>query len=76
MIQLAARTLDVTDPAAIAVVGDTPSDIEAGRAAGAAIVAGVLTGTGTRAELEAAGATHVLDGVGQLTTLVVTDEGA
>jgi hypothetical protein len=46
------------------------------RAAGAAIVAGVLTGTGTRAELEAAGTTHVLDGVGQLAALVITDDGA
>jgi phosphonatase-like hydrolase len=76
MIELAARTLDVTDPAAVAVVGDTPSDIQAGRAAGAAIVAGVLTGTGTRAELEAAGATHVIDDIGQLTPLVITRDGA
>ena len=60
MIQLAARTLGVDDPAAVAVAGDTPSDVQAGVAAGASVVAGVLTGTGTREELEAAGATHVL----------------
>ena len=39
MIHLAARILAVTDPAAIAVAGDTPSDIAAGRAAGASVVA-------------------------------------
>ena len=39
MIHLAARILAVTDPAAIAVAGDTPSDIASGRAAGASVVA-------------------------------------
>ena len=66
MIQKAARDLDVHDPAAVAVVGDTGSDIEAGLAAGASVVAGVLTGTGTRDELEKAGATHVLESVADL----------
>ncbi len=70
MIHLAAQTLGVSDPAAVAVVGDTPSDIQAGRAADASIVAGVLTGAGSRAELEAAGATHVLDRIDQLTALL------
>ena len=37
----------------LAVVGDTTSDIESGLRAGAGIVAGVLTGESTRAELEA-----------------------
>ena len=40
----------------LAVAGDTASDIESGRRAGAAIVAGVLTGASTRADLEQAGA--------------------
>ncbi|HEY0814952.1 MAG TPA: phosphonatase-like hydrolase [Pseudonocardia sp.] len=66
MIQLAARTLGVRDPAAVAVVGDTPSDVKAGVAAGAAVVAGVLTGTGSREELESAGATHVLATIAEL----------
>ncbi len=70
MIQLAARTLGVTDPAAVAVAGDTPSDVEAGIAAGAGIVAGVLTGTGTRETLEAAGATHVLTSIADLLPLL------
>ena len=34
------------------MVGDTASDIESGLRAGAAIVAGVLTGASSRADLE------------------------
>ena len=45
----------------LAVAGDTASDIESGLRAGAGLVAGVLTGSGSRAELEQAGAPHVLD---------------
>jgi phosphonatase-like hydrolase len=71
MIEVAARTFSVTDPAAIAVVGDTLSDVQAGLAAGASIVAGVLTGSGTRAQLASAGATHVLTGISQLPTLLL-----
>jgi phosphoglycolate phosphatase len=37
----------------LAVVGDTPSDIECGLRAGAGLVAGVLTGASTAAELSA-----------------------
>ena len=45
----------------LAVVGDTTSDIESGVRAGAAIVAGVLTGASSRADLEQAGAPLILD---------------
>ena len=45
----------------LAVAGDTSSDIESGLRAGAAIVAGVLTGAGSRADLERAGAPLILD---------------
>jgi phosphoglycolate phosphatase len=44
----------------LAVAGDTGSDVESGLRAGAAIVAGVLTGAGTRADLEQAGAPLIL----------------
>jgi phosphonatase-like hydrolase len=54
----------------LAAVGDTPSDIESGLRAGAGLVAGVLTGRATRAELEAAGPTHVLDSVADLPALI------
>jgi phosphonatase-like hydrolase len=53
----------------LAVVGDTPSDIESGRRAGAGVVAGVLTGGTTRDEFEAAKAPHVLDTIAGLLPL-------
>lgn len=47
------------DPARMLVVGDTPRDVEAGRAAGAVTV-GVATGKYSVPQLEAAGADYVL----------------
>ena len=49
--------------AAVAVAGDTVSDVESGRRAGAGFVAGVLTGAHDRASLSAAGADAVLSDV-------------
>lgn len=49
--------------AAVAVVGDTSSDVQSGRRAGAGFVAGVLSGAHDRANLERAGADTVLDDV-------------
>jgi phosphonatase-like hydrolase len=46
----------------LAVAGDTPSDIETGLRAGAGIVAGVLTGDSSRADLEAVAAATGLPG--------------
>ena len=50
----------------LAVVGDTASDIESGLRAGAAIVAGVLTGASSRADLERAGAPLILDTIADI----------
>lgn len=50
----------------LAVAGDTPSDIESGLRAGAGLVAGVLTGTASRADLEQAGAPLILDTIADL----------
>jgi phosphoglycolate phosphatase len=50
----------------LAVVGDTPSDVESGLRAGAGLVAGVLTGQGSRQELEGAGAPLVLGSITDL----------
>jgi phosphoglycolate phosphatase len=50
----------------LAVAGDTGSDVESGLRAGAAIVAGVLTGAGTRADLERAGAPLILDTIADI----------
>jgi phosphoglycolate phosphatase len=58
------------DVAAVAAVGDTASDMESGRRAGAAIRAGVLTGTHPAETLRRAGATHVLDSVRDLPALL------
>jgi phosphonatase-like hydrolase len=52
----AMERLGVGDPDAVAVAGDTVSDLEAGTAAGAAAVIGVLSGAHDRATL--AGAPH------------------
>jgi phosphoglycolate phosphatase len=70
MILISILRLGITDVRAVAVAGDTESDIHTGLAAGASIVAGVLTGAHDRARLTAAGATHVLDGVADLIELL------
>lgn len=54
----------------LAVVGDTASDVESGLRAGAGVVAGVLTGSATKEELEQAGAPHVIDSITDLLPLV------
>jgi phosphoglycolate phosphatase len=54
----------------LAVVGDTASDIESGRRAGAGLVAGVLTGQASRHDLEAAKAPLVLDALTDLLPLL------
>jgi phosphoglycolate phosphatase len=55
---------------AVAVAGDTVSDLEAGTRAGASIVAGVLTGAHTRRQLEDAPHTHLLDGIHALPEVI------
>lgn len=54
----------------LAVAGDTASDVESGLRAGAGLVAGVLTGSGSREELEAAGAPCILDRISGLLPLL------
>ena len=50
----------------LAVAGDTASDVECGLRAGAGVVAGVLTGAGSRDDLEQAGAPLILDTIAGL----------
>jgi phosphoglycolate phosphatase len=73
LVLAAAAQLADGDADAVAVAGDTAGDIRSGLAAGARIVAGVLTGAHDRARLTEAGATHVLDSVAQLTALLLAD---
>jgi phosphoglycolate phosphatase len=56
----------------LAVAGDTASDIESGRRAGAAIVAGVLTGASTRADLEQADAPLIVDTIAGILPYIVS----
>lgn len=53
------------DPAEIAVIGDNLHDIEMGRAAGAALVIGVLTGTSTAEDL-AGHADRIYPGIAEM----------
>lgn len=71
MVWTAALKAGVEDIREVAVVGDTASDLWSGWRAGASVVAGVLSGNHTRAELEAAPHTHVLASVADL-PLVLT----
>lgn len=54
------------DVAAVAVAGDTASDMESGRRAGASVRVGVLTGTHQEDALRGGGATHVVPSVRDL----------
>ena len=58
--------LGVADLGAVAVVGDTVSDLEAGHAAGAGAVIGVLSGAHDAADLAAAAPTAVIADVSSL----------
>jgi phosphoglycolate phosphatase len=59
--------LGVDDPLAVAVVGDTSSDLEAGNAAGAGAVVGVLSGAHDEGSLVVAAPTAV---IGDVTGLI------
>lgn len=69
MLHHVARALGV-EPGACLVVGDTMSDMEAGKAFGTGTVVGVLTGTHNRAQLEHAGATVVVPSFADLPSLL------
>ncbi|MDM4719342.1 phosphonatase-like hydrolase [Micromonospora sp. WMMA1363] len=71
LVLTALLRLGIDDVRQVATVGDTASDVLAGRRAGAAIVAGVLTGAHDAAALRGAGATHVLNSVNDLETLLL-----
>jgi phosphonatase-like hydrolase len=63
MIFGAMERLGVPDPGAVAVVGDTVSDLEAGTNAGARAVIGVLSGAHDRATLLTAPHTDLIDDI-------------
>jgi phosphonatase-like hydrolase len=52
LIHRAMQLTGIVEPAEVAKIGDTPADIQEGRAAGCGLVVGVTYGTHSRAELE------------------------
>ena len=71
MVLKALLELKADSVADVAVAGDTAYDMTTGIRAGAGIVAGVLTGAHGKQQLDAAGATHVLESVRELPGLLL-----
>jgi phosphonatase-like hydrolase len=71
MILRAMELTSVKDPRRVAKVGDTPSDLEQGRAAGCGLVVGVLEGSHTRAQLEPYPHTHLIPNISELPRLLL-----
>ena len=61
----------VTDPKAVAKVGDTPSDLKEGTAAGCGLVIGVTNGTHKEEELASYPHTHLIPSLESLPDLVL-----
>lgn len=59
-------SLRVDSVGQVALVGDNPTDLEAGNRAGAGIIVGVRSGTAPADSLEAAPHTHLIDSVADL----------
>jgi phosphonatase-like hydrolase len=70
MIQKAMAAFGITDPKAVAKVGDTPADLNEGYNSQTAYNIGVLSGACTRAELEAHPHTHILNSINEVPALV------
>jgi phosphonatase-like hydrolase len=69
----AMERLGVADPAAVVVVGDTVSDLEAGAAAGAGAVIGVLSGAHDEQALAAAPHTALIADLTELPSVLAGD---
>jgi phosphonatase-like hydrolase len=71
LILTAVMRLEIDAVQEVAVAGDTTSDLVAGTAAGASVVAGVLTGAHDRARLSTAPHTHLLESIADLPAVVL-----
>ncbi|MGH8878336.1 MAG: HAD family hydrolase [Stackebrandtia sp.] len=71
MVLSAVLRLGIEDVRQVAVAGDSTNDIYSGLRAGASVVAGVTTGAHDGNALRKAGATHVLDDIGELPAVVL-----
>ena len=70
MLQKAATTLGITNPAGVIVLGDTAADMQAAVSFGAGQAIGVLTGAHDEHRLHDAGATSVINSVADIKTLI------
>jgi phosphonatase-like hydrolase len=61
----------VRDPKRVAKVGDTPSDLQEGKAAGCGLIIGVTNGTHTRDQLAPHPHTHLIGSLKELPALVL-----
>lgn len=73
MIRLAQVQLGISDPRAVAKVGDTTFDIDEGRNAGCGLCIAVTTGAHTRAQLALAKPDAIVDDLMELLNLLETD---
>lgn len=69
MVEALMATFALTDPALVAKVGDTPSDLQEGTSAGCGWVIGVTQGSHTHAELSEHPHTHLIPTVTALPAL-------
>jgi phosphonatase-like hydrolase len=70
LIYEAMRKTGVANPAQVAKVGDTPSDMLEGQAAGCRYIIGATYGSHTRAEMESQPHTHLIDDIGEVASIV------
>lgn len=70
MIEKAMQTLGVSNPKAVVNLGDTPSDLLSGRAAGVALNLGLTNGTHSREQLEAYPHDLLLGSLNELPSLI------
>ena len=71
LIERAMELTGVADPAEVAKVGDTPSDLQEGTSAGCGLVIGVCNGTHRRDQLAACPHTHLIGSLRELPALVL-----
>jgi phosphonatase-like hydrolase len=72
----AMKRAGVADARRVAKVGDTPSDLQEGMAAGCGLVVGVTNGTHTRAQLAVHPHTHLIGSLAELPLLLAADGSA
>jgi len=70
MINAIMQKLDISDPAAVAKVGDTEVDVEEGRHAQCGLVISVTTGAYSRKKLEQYHPDYIIDSLSELPTII------